>query len=77
MRDTPIRREDFVRSRLRHFANYASKLASACIVVRIISIFTLEDPSLLRILISLAFIAIIFIISTLIAIFDIYIASRY
>ena len=77
LRDTPITRKDFIRSRLIYSFDYLKKLTPACIVTRLFGIFVLETPSLENILMS-AFGIILLVISSIFeTIGSIYSASRY
>lgn len=78
IRDTPIRRKEFIHSRLNYLYSFVAKIAFGCVTVRTFSILVLEDTlTLERVAISLLGISLFLGIATCIAVLDIYNTSRY
>lgn len=77
MRDIPIDRSVFIRSRVRHFLSYAAKLTGICIIVKILAIFAFGTPSPENIFWSVFWIGIMVLTVILSVIHDIYRSTRY
>lgn len=77
IRDTPVDRNVFIRSRIKHLLSYAAKLISICIIVKILAIFAFGTPSLENIFWSIFWIGIMALTVILSFIHDIYRSTHY